>query len=167
MNFDEAFDLLVDNEGGLSLDRRDRGNWTSGVVGVGELRGSKYGISAMSYPNSAISSLTLNEAKQIYKRDYWDSMDLEDLPDNITFDMFDIAVNSGVSTAIKLLQKTVGSLPDGKMGQLTLNKTNSYGPLLKQHLNAHRLLFYTSLSSWKEQGKGWTNRVAKNLLQTH
>jgi lysozyme family protein len=167
MTFDEAFTLLVNNEGVLSLDRRDRGNWTSGVVGVGELKGSKYGVSAMSYPSSDISRLTIDEAKKIYKRDYWDKMQLDLLPDNITFDMFDIAVNSGVSQAIKLLQTTVGSYPDGKIGQLTLNKTNSYGILLRQHLNAHRLLFYTLLSSWKEQGKGWTNRVANNLLQTH
>ena len=39
MNYDEAFKITVGHEGGLTLHRQDRGNWTSGKVGVGELKG--------------------------------------------------------------------------------------------------------------------------------
>lgn len=165
MIFEDCFNLLISNEGVLSLDRNDRGNWTSGAVGHGKLRGSKYGISAMSYPHLDIAKLTLEDAKAIYRKDYWDKLQLDAIPDNIDFDMFDIAVNSGISIAIKLLQKTIGSTPDGILGQNTLNKTNSYGPLLRQHLNANRILYYTSLSSWNTQGKGWANRIANNMLK--
>lgn len=35
MNFDQAFDRLLGNEGGLSMDPNDPGNWTGGHVGVG------------------------------------------------------------------------------------------------------------------------------------
>lgn len=166
MIFEECFNLLISNEGELSLDRNDRGNWTSGAVGHGELKGSKYGISAMSYPTLDIASLTLKDAKEIYERDYWYKANIDKLPSIISFDMFDISVNSGITTAIKLLQRTIGSTPDGILGQQTLQKTNSYGPLLRQHLNANRLLYYTSLSSFSSQGKGWVNRVANNLLQS-
>lgn len=167
MTFEDCFALLISNEGKLSMDRNDRGNWTSGAVGHGELKGSKYGISAMSYPTLDITNLTLEDAKEIYKRDYWYKVDLDKLPSSISFDMFDISVNSGITTAIKLLQKTVGSTPDGILGQQTIQKTNSYGPLLRQHLNANRLFYYTSLTSFDKQGKGWVNRIAHNLLQSH
>lgn len=167
MIFEECFKLLIPNEGGLSLDREDRGNWTSGAIGHGKLKGSKYGISAASYPDLDIANLTLDDARFIYRRDFWDELQLDAIPDQIDFDMFDMAINSGISRAIKLLQKTVGAEPDGVLGPKTLHKTNSYGPLLRQHLNAYRLLYYTSLSSsWETQGKGWTNRVANNMLKT-
>ena len=39
--FDLSFDRVVGHEGGLSLDRNDRGNWTSGKIGVGSLNGTK------------------------------------------------------------------------------------------------------------------------------
>jgi len=39
MDFDTAFNYLIGNEGALSTDRKDRGNWTSGKVGVGEFKG--------------------------------------------------------------------------------------------------------------------------------
>lgn len=164
MNFEEAFKLLIGNEGKLSLDREDRGNWTKGIVGVGELKGSKYGISAMSYPYLNISDLTLEQAAAIYKRDFWDKIKLDSFP-IISFDMFDTAVNSGISVAIKLLQETVGSNPDGILGQQTIQAVNSYDPItLKKNYNARRLLFMTSLSSWSHNGKGWARRIANNLL---
>jgi hypothetical protein len=32
------------------MDERDPGNWTGGAIGKGELRGTKWGISAQTYP---------------------------------------------------------------------------------------------------------------------
>lgn len=40
-------------------DRNDKGNWTGGRVGVGQLKGTKYGISAAAYLHLGIKSLTL------------------------------------------------------------------------------------------------------------
>ncbi|UOF79329.1 lysozyme [Caudoviricetes sp.] len=163
MDFDTAFDLLISNEGKLSMDRKDRGNWTSGAVGVGELKGSMYGISAMSYPTLDIKNLTLSDAKVIYKRDFWDQMKLSLLPPEICFDMFDTAVNSGVGRAIKLLQKTVGTAEDGIIGSKTISLSHSTEDLSKK-FNGNRLLFMTNLSTWADQGKGWARRIAHNLL---
>lgn len=164
MDFKDAFNILIDNEGKLSLDKNDRGNWTSGAVGHGELKGSKYGISAMSYPTLDIAKLTLEDAAIIYKRDFWDVMDLDDLS-LISFDMFDTAVNSGISKAIKLLQQTVGTKADGLLGHETIQAASSFNPtLLKKNYNANRLLFMTSLSSWDHNSEGWAKRIAHNLL---
>jgi lysozyme family protein len=163
MDFDDAFDRLIGNEGELSMDRHDRGNWSSGKVGVGVLRGSKYGISAASYPKLDIGSLTLEQAKIIYKEDFWDAIGLDDLPNDIKFDLFDTAVNSGVSRAIKLLQKAVGAKEDGILGPNTINNALSTMNI-KNKFNAHRLLFMCDLDAWKTQGKGWARRIANNLL---
>jgi len=43
MNFDLAFDRVIGHEGGYTDDPRDRGNWTGGATGRGELKGTKYG----------------------------------------------------------------------------------------------------------------------------
>jgi lysozyme family protein len=164
MDFDNAFNTLFKNEGSLSLDKNDSGNWTAGAVGYGILKGSKYGISAAAYPTLDIPNLTIGDAKVIYKRDYWDEIDLDQLPPEVSFDIFDCAVNCGISRAIKILQKTIGSKPDGVLGQDTIHRSNSYGSSLRLHFNANRLLFYTSCKIWDSQGKGWTNRIANNML---
>jgi lysozyme family protein len=165
MNFNDAFKLLIGNEGKLSMDRRDRGNWTSGKIGVGELKGSMFGISSMSYPDEDIQNLSLDRAKEIYLRDYWNKLRINELPSSISFDLFDTAVNSGVTRSIKILQTSVGSEPDGIIGKNTLKAASSIDPvLLKQYYNANRLLFFTEIPAWESQGKGWARRIAHNLL---
>ena len=48
--FCAAVQVIIMHEGGWQHDPRDRGNWTGGEVGRGECKGTKYGISAASYP---------------------------------------------------------------------------------------------------------------------
>lgn len=164
MNFDEAFKILIGHEGNFTDDRRDNGNWTGGKVGVGTLKGTKYGIAANSYPNLDIKNITLDQAKAIYKRDYWDRVKADQLSEMVRFHIFDMAVNSGVTRGIKLLQKSVGITQDGLIGPATLRAAANMNEFnLAMVYNANRLEFYTSLSSWATYGKGWTNRVANNL----
>lgn len=44
--------LTLPAEGNLSTDRNDAGNWTGGSVGVGDLKGTKFGISATTQPTA-------------------------------------------------------------------------------------------------------------------
>lgn len=69
--WDLAYEFVAKWEGGFQIDRYDKGNWTGGKVGVGELKGTKYGVSAASYPNLDIFNLTREEAKDIFYNDYW------------------------------------------------------------------------------------------------
>lgn len=160
MNFDKAFELLIGNEGEFSNDAKDSGNWTSGRIGIGKLLGTKYGISAASYPKLDIANLTLQEAKIIYRQDFW----LEELPPFIAFDFFDTAVNSGKKRAILLLQKSLGVVEDGKFGPKTVAALAQATPRLSSIFNAHRLIFMANTSSWETYGKGWARRIANNLL---
>jgi lysozyme family protein len=164
MNFDKAFELLIGHEGGYTTNPKDAGNWTGGKVGVGVNKGTKYGIAANSYPNLDIKNLSLDQAKAIYKRDYWDKVKGDQLPQSLAFHVFDMAVNSGVSRGIKLLQKTIGTNEDGLIGPKTLAAVNAMNVNHAIHIyNANRLQFYTSLRDFSVFGKGWVNRVANNL----
>lgn len=164
MNFDKAFELVVGHEGGFTDNRKDAGNWTGGKVGVGTLKGTKYGIAANSYPNLDIKNINLDQAKAIYKRDYWDRIKADQLPDALRFHVFDMAVNAGVSRGVKLLQKTVGTAEDGIIGPATIGAANRIDmDYAVQVYNSNRIEFYTSLGSFSDFGRGWMNRVARNL----
>lgn len=163
MTFDQAFDRIIGHEGGYSDDPRDLGNWTGGKVGVGELKGTKYGIAAHSYPYLDIKNLTLEQAKEIYKRDFWDILD--DAHPAIKFQLFDAAVNHGHGNAIRFLQRAVKVADDGiwgKRSQAALDAMEHNDVLMR--FLAFRLRFWASLKTFDTYGRGWTNRGADNLL---
>ncbi|MCH7306617.1 secretion activator protein [Acinetobacter sp. NIPH 1852] len=165
LTFDEAFKRLIGHEGKFTDDRRDRGNWTTGIIGKGQLKGTKFGISAMTYPDLDIKNIKLEQAKNIYKRDWWDALNANEIKAAIVFQLWDFAINAGMSTAKRKLQSAVGVADDGIIGPITLEAINSADlndVLMK--FNAERLAYYTKLSTWPTYGKGWTNRVATQLL---
>lgn len=163
-DFDLAFERLIGHEGKFTDNRADRGNWTSGRVGAGELKGTKYGISAMSYPDLDIKNLTLDQAKEIYRRDFWLRAGADQYDGAIGYQVFDAAVNHGIENAVRLLQRAVRVADDGDVGPMTLKavKAMSVTDVLMR-FNAQRIMFYTRLSTWPEFGKGWMSRVAGNL----
>lgn len=166
MTFDEAFELLLGHEGGLSMDPRDRGNWTSGMVGSGTLAGTKYGVSAAAYPGEDIKGLTIERAKAIYLRDYWAAAGCDAVPDGIRFDLFDMAVNSGPKAAARALQEAVGETQDGIIGPRTLQALGSMpAARLVARFNAVRLRRATDMATWDLYGRGWARRIAANLMR--
>jgi lysozyme family protein len=167
MTFDDAFTKLIDprREGGYSTDPTDRGNWTGGAVNSGELRGTKYGISAARYWDLDIKNLTEDDAKSIYLRDFWRPVIQEFIPPDIRFALFDMAVNSGPGFASKTLQKAVGVTPDGEIGPVTRQAIAAIDPkALANRINAIRLDEMTRFSGWKNNSRGWARRIAQNIL---
>lgn len=167
MKFDKAFEILIGHEGGYTNNPNDNGNWTGGAKGKGTLKGTKYGIAANSYPNLDIKNLTLAEAKAIYKRDYWDKVRCDELPEKVRFQIFDMAVNAGTNRAIKILQQSLGFPTrevDGILGKNTLAKIQAAdGDSLVLLYSANRIEFYTSLGTFGTFGKGWMRRVASSI----
>jgi lysozyme family protein len=154
MEFDEAFDLLIDHEGGYVNHPNDPGGET------------KFGISKRAYPNEDIAGLTLDRAKVIYKRDYWDKVEADSLPSEIRFDVFDVAVNSGVRTAVRMLQRAAFAEVDGVLGPRTRLAIKSMNPLvLFARINGARLAFMADLPTWNTFGRGWAKRIAANLTK--
>ncbi len=162
--FDIAFERVFENEGGFQKDAGDRGNWTGGQIGVGELKGTKFGISAMTYPDLDIENMTLEDAKAIYSEEWWRPLRMDLLPTVIQYQMFDAAINHGMRTATRILQRAAGAKADGIMGpktRLAISNTD-YNDLLLVFL-AERLEFMTAIATWNRFGKGWARRIAHNL----
>lgn len=150
MNFDVAFERLMGFEGGHTLDIDDPGGETN------------WGISKRSYPDVDIKNLTRDGARAIYLRDFWSA--LADADDAIKFQVFDFAVNGGLSVAIRKLQAAINVADDGHWGQISMSALAAMevnDVLLR--FNAQRLHYYTRLKNWPRYGAGWTARVANNL----
>ena len=163
-NFEKSFDRVFGHEGGFQNDPADRGNWTTGKIGQGELKGTKFGISAMSYPHLNIERLTLEEAKAIYRRDYWDAMRMDRFSRAMQYQLFDASINHGMYNARRILQRALGVKDDGIVGPITMRAIESMSndDLLFRFL-AERLQFITKVGTWGTYGKGWTLRIAQNL----
>jgi len=151
--FETALEFVLKWEGGLSDHVHDRGGKT------------KYGISKNAYPRLDIENLTLEEAKEIYRRDYWRPLRGDQLPLVLAVISFDFAVNSGVHRATKALQKHVGVRADGVVGPVTVGAARMCDisetvPLLLQD----RISFLFWLANQDPDQfqflRGWVNRVS-------
>ena len=151
-DFDHAFKALIGHEGGYVNHPKDPGGET------------KFGITKRTYPDEDIRNLTIDRAKALYKRDFWDKVRGDDLPYVVAFNLFDAAVNSGVGNAVRWLQRALDVADDGKLGPLTFAAALQVDPeALAARFNGHRLRFMTGLSTWPTFGKGWARRIAANL----
>jgi lysozyme family protein len=161
--FDRAFAVTVGHEGGYTAEHADPGNWTSGAVGVGELRGTKFGISAAAHPTVDIANLTIADARAIYRHDYWDGVQGDVLLPPLAVLVFDAAVNNGTSRAIRWLQLAVGTTPDGSLGPATLAAVHAAtaggSAGVCAEFQAQRLVFMASLPTWRTFGLGWARRL--------
>lgn len=160
--WDFVFDQVLGHEGAYSSIRSDPGNWTGGKVGVGKLLGTKYGIAANTYPDLDIKNLTVAQAKAIYKRDFWDRLRCDELPEGVDLAVFDSGVNSGRSRAAKWLQASVDVAVDGILGPATVKATQAQPDpaQLVDELCDRRLDFLQDQPTWRTFGTGWSRRVA-------
>lgn len=150
--FDEAFEATIGHEGGYVNDPRDPGGET------------KFGISKQAYPGEDIPNMTLERAKELYRRDYWDKARCAEFPAHVALQLFDAAVNHGVTAAVKILQGAVGVARDGKIGPRTIHASRvAREEAFHALFNATRLEFYTGLRGWDAFGRGWARRIAENL----
>lgn len=143
---------LLDHEGGYVNHPNDPGGET------------KWGISKRSYPHLNIRDLTRDAAIEIYRSDFWDLSEADQLPPPVAFQLLDAAVNSGIPQATRWLQRAVGVADDGHVGSVTLAAIRAADPAdLVMQFNAERLDFMTKLAGWQTFGKGWARRVSQNL----
>ena len=164
MAFGRALRVVIGEEGGFTNDPADPGNWTGGRCGAGHCVGTKFGISAATYPALDISKLDLTRAGEIYRADYWEKIGGDRLPAPLALLVFDAAVNNGVSRAVRWLQIAVGVTPDGAVGEVTLAavaRRSGDGAALLAEYQAQRLLFMAALPTWRTFGLGWARRLCR------
>lgn len=135
-DFLKAYRKTVGYEGSaLDLDSNDSGNWTSGKIGVGELSGTKYGITPNDYKKfygkqptrSDMDALTEARAQAIFKSLYWDPIHGDDINvQHFAEQIFDINVNTGGGSVPIIVGQALGVAMTNKVGldQETLNILN-------------------------------------------
>jgi len=123
--FLSAFQIVVGIEGGYSNDPRDPGGET------------KFGISKRAYSDLDIASLTLEQAQQIYLRDYWEVCGCDTMTWERALCVFDMAVNQGQGAARALNVQAHDAID----------------------LMAERAIRYAKNENFPTYGKGWMNRL--------
>lgn len=153
--FEKYIEKVLKHEGGYVFDKDDLGGET------------KYGITKRFYPNLDIKNLTVEQAKEIYYKDYWLKNFCDKLPENLQYVHFDTSINMGGSRAAKFLQKSIGGIVvDGNIGANTLK--NVFRADLKRYIK-ERVYYYNSIcKSRPEQLKfinGWQGRVIDVIFE--
>lgn len=148
----KCIDIILKNEGGYVNHPNDPGGETN------------FGIAKKFYPDLDIKNLTHNQAIEIYHLDYWDKMNLLGINnENLVLHLFDMGVNAGIKTAIKMIQRIVGAKADGSIGPITTGLINDYPEDLAELYKAERKKYYSNLARRKPDLQvflnGWLNRI--------
>lgn len=157
LSFEQIFDRVIGHEGGYVNDPRDPGGETNWGI-------TKRTAQANGY-HGDMRALTRAQAFRIYVEAFWKRYQCDKLPSAVAYQFFDACVNHGAGNAARMLQRAVGVLDDGIIGNVTLaaiNRQDVSDTLMR--LVAERLRFYTRLSNFNTYGKGWVNRMAGNLV---
>lgn len=156
-----AIEEVLKHEGVYSNDVDDEGGET------------KYGISKVHYPKLDIKNLTLEKAKEIYKKDFWVNQHYDEIKDEkIVIKLFDLSVNIGIFWAHRLIQRALRACgekieEDGALGVKTLAAINKVDPTdLLAALKSEAAGYYRTLNAINSKRakflKGWLERAYGN-----
>lgn len=174
--FDQAVSFVLENEGGLSDNPRDKGSITNFGISLRFLKNippdnlKKYGI--YSDDEEAIRTLSLEQVRAIYMGEFWIHAPFEKIANQEHCNyIFDMAVSLGISPAIKCVQRACWAVmkrwqilvDDGIMGQKTLLAIKQCGIFIMPALRAERGNYYRNIVNihpdQKEFLKGWYDRT--------
>ena len=159
-NFEEAIDYLFANEGGFVNDPDDGGGKT------------KFGISKQAHPAVDIENLSEEEAKEIYKKIYWDSQRYNEITHtSIVVKLFDLVVNVGPFWGHKIIQRALRAMghritEDGILGTKTIEAINNIDPekliiAIKSEAAGYYRCIATSNPKSQKFLNGWLSRAYK------
>jgi len=158
MTFDEIIERVIESEGGskVTKDPLDPGGTT------------KYGISQRAYPGEHIEGLTREWAEELYYNDYWVPSRAHEVPNSIKEIYFDMVVNFGLRSAIRVLQRACNGKNknkidvDGYIGPATLKACKNLEP---DRLRAYRVLKFAGIVNKKPTQEkywyGWYKRALR------
>lgn len=149
IDFDNIWGHVLRAEGGYANDPNDPGGET------------KFGISKRAHPHLDIGSITSDQAKEIFKADYYDSVGgdvIMKINPGLAAHVSDMAFNAGPKAAIKLMYDAVGLPRESQITPELIDKLSEGENLVKDYSVA-RLKYYAGLGNASTYIKGWTNRV--------
>jgi len=153
-NFQECLDLVLKSEGGWVNHKDDPGGETN--LGVTKAVWEEY----VGHPVKTMKDLTKDDVAPMYELKYWRPCYCEVLPRGLDFVVFSMGVNAGPGRSVKLLQQSIGCVPDGVIGPRTrelISASNSANLIAK--FSETRREYYRSLKTFPIFGKGWLARV--------
>jgi lysozyme family protein len=157
VRFEDIIEKVIADEGGYVNDPDDAGGET------------KWGISKRSFPDINIKELTRKEAISIYERFYWIPSKAEKLPSDIRAVYFEMVVNMGQPSAVRILQRACNGAGakigvDGRIGAMTVGASQKVST---ERLVSYQVLFYAQLVTRKpDQEKfwfGWFMRAVEDI----
>lgn len=174
MTVDDMVEDILRREGGFVNHPNDRGGPTN--MGITQKTLSDWLGRTATIDD--VRNLDQDIAKEIYIKNYLSGPRIDTLPREIVPQVFDISINSGPRTAIKIVQKVVnlaGFGPigsDGLMGPKTRNACeaaqNAMGDLFNNAIAYERINFYERIiqrnPSQEVFRNGWIDR-AKEFLK--
>lgn len=177
-DFETAVNFVLANEGKIEKNGHDKGGITNHGISLRFLKSldveklKKYGIFDLEITEDTIRFLSLDQSKKIYHGEFWEHTLFEKIENQEYCNyIFDMAVNIGISPAIKCVQRACWAvmhywekLPDdGILGENTLAAIKLCGFLIMPALRAERGSYYRNLAQnvpdQKEFLIGWYNRT--------
>jgi lysozyme family protein len=150
---------LLAHEGGYTNHPSDPGGPTNFGITIGDYR--RY-INPKA-TSADVRDMTVEEAKGIYRRRYWDAQRCDELPAGVDYATFDYGVNSGVGRSGKVLRRAL-KLPDNSSvvsDAVIAAARSADARVLVGTICDERLRFLQSLKTWPVFGKGWGRRVSE------
>lgn len=163
MSFDTAMNFVRQEEGGLS--DRPLADDPGGLTMLGVTQATLDNFHA-DFPTQAqgfpldVAKITQEQATTIYWWAYWLEAGCDQLPQAIAIVVFNAAVQSGPTRAIRWLQEALGVNVDGLLGPKTRRAALSASPkaVISTYLS-RQIVFETQLSNWQSNKNGWTKRL--------
>lgn len=153
--------LLKRLEGGFVNDPQDAGGATNAGVTLNTFR-AYYG---QDRTIEDLKNISNTQWSRIMKEGYWDRLQADRIESQGVAEMLaDWAVNSGVCTAVKGVQRLLGVRQDGIVGDMTIAAINGEDPQrLFYDIKAARKRYYMDIVERKTSNakflKGWLNRL--------
>ena len=159
-NFGHCLDLVLKSEGGWVNHPSDPGGETN--LGVTKRVWEEW----VGHPVESLKNLTKDQVAPLYEQKYWRPCYGEVLPRGLNYVVFSFGVNAGPGRSVKLLQQSIGVVPDGIVGPRVRTKIreSNVADIIKSFCEFRRE-YYKSLKNFPIFGKGWLNRVDEEERQ--
>lgn len=165
----DAIDQILENEGGFQQDPNDSGNYVGNNL-IGTNRGITP-IALAEYRDVDVNTITVDdirdlteqEARAIYRQNFYERPRINELPANIRENVFDMYVNS-YTNAIKILQRLAGVEEDGFIGPDTIAAVEEAGITNDDYSDAREAYYREVVRNDASQRRfldGWINRANK------
>lgn len=155
-------EMILTSEGGYTDHPADRGGPTNWGITASVLA-EHLGLATVE--DTIVKSLTMEQAIDIYLKKYVEASGIGNLDPVLQPIMLDSVVNHGISGGVKMLQRAVGEVEDGRCGPKTLAVANArpydaYYGVIRARMKKYAGIVNSDRSQLVFLS-GWINRLSR------